>query len=446
MTLVNIVSALGNNNSIYPLLVRDCGIENVAKVTMTYNQNVKDSKFIARQATRERIIDEYGTSAVWLGGIPLMSWISDKFIKASGLNPDVNLKLYNETSAQGIMKNIEKFKDLAKDEVQDLIKMKDSKALLQKAQGKKFLATTIIPIAVMGFVLPKLNFKYTNKKIQEAKARNEINKQDQALLQIKPKKSINFGNEESNELIKKMLEAQSIYSQKKQQQPNDRKNVNFCGAIDTLANLSTLQKMMILDGGLTVGRVATARNRDEKAEMAFKMAGMCYLNYVAPKSIDKLLNAITKKTFGINTILDPKFLNDDKFVKAVKENALELPTDMSEKGLIDFVDANSKSIFTQLAQKSGVIKMLKNGVRDPREYVDAKQLEELKDALVDFSKDALKSGNVEKFAKRALYAKSFNIIANVGLSSALLAVVLPKTQFIFRKLLTGSNLEPGIKV
>ena len=113
MTLVNIVSALGNNNSIYPLLVRDCGIENVAKVTMTYNQNVKDSKFIAKQATRERIIDEYGTSAVWLGGIPLMSWLSDKCIKASGLNPSINLKLYNETEAQGISKNIEKFKNIA---------------------------------------------------------------------------------------------------------------------------------------------------------------------------------------------------------------------------------------------------------------------------------------------------------------------------------------------
>ncbi len=456
MTLVNIVSALGNNNSIYPLLVRDCGIENVAKVTMTYNQNVKDSKFIAKQATRERIIDEYGTSAVWLGGIPLMSWISDKCIQASGLKPNVNLKLYNETAAQGITKNIEKFKNIAKEEVADLVKMKESKGLLQSAQAKKFLATTIIPIAVMGFVLPKLNFKYTNKKIKEAQDNNQINEQDKKYLETKSR-NISFGNSinpdtystlKKNKFVDENVELiyQNNETNKKSYQPTSRKNVSFGGAIDTLANLSTLQKMMILDGGLTVGRVATARNRDEKAEMAFKMAGMCYLNYVAPKSIDNLLNSITKKTFGINTILDPKFLNDDKFVKAVKDNALALPTDLSEKGLLDFVDNNSKSIFTQLAEKSGVIKMLKNGVRDPREYVDTKQLVELKEALVEFSKDAINSGNVEKFAKKALYAKSFNILANVGLSSALLAVVLPKVQFVFRKILTGSNLEPGIKV
>ena len=73
MTLVNIISALGNNNSIYPLLIRDCGIENTAKCTMTYLQNAKKSKLIAKEATRERIIEEYGTSAIWLGGIPLLN-------------------------------------------------------------------------------------------------------------------------------------------------------------------------------------------------------------------------------------------------------------------------------------------------------------------------------------------------------------------------------------
>ena len=62
----NIISAIGNNNSIYPLIVRDCGIEVPTKVYKTYKQN-KDDKEIAYLATRERLIDEYATSAVWLG-------------------------------------------------------------------------------------------------------------------------------------------------------------------------------------------------------------------------------------------------------------------------------------------------------------------------------------------------------------------------------------------
>ena len=83
--ITNIISAIGNNNSIYPLLVRDCGIEVPTKVYKTYNQNKQD-KEIAYLATRERIIDEYSTSAVWLGGIPLIDKISNYFIKKRGFN------------------------------------------------------------------------------------------------------------------------------------------------------------------------------------------------------------------------------------------------------------------------------------------------------------------------------------------------------------------------
>ena len=42
MSLVNIISAVGNNSSVYPLIVRDCGIEVPTKIAMTYNQNLKD--------------------------------------------------------------------------------------------------------------------------------------------------------------------------------------------------------------------------------------------------------------------------------------------------------------------------------------------------------------------------------------------------------------------
>ena len=72
MLVTNIISAIGNNNSIYPLIVRDCGIEVPAKIALTYNQNKKESEGIAYLAARERFLDEYATSAVWLGGIPLV--------------------------------------------------------------------------------------------------------------------------------------------------------------------------------------------------------------------------------------------------------------------------------------------------------------------------------------------------------------------------------------
>ena len=123
MSLVNIISAIGNNSSIYPLIVRDCGIENPAKIVMTYNQNLKDSKQMALNATRERLIDEYGTSVIWLGGIPAVDAICNFGIKKAGFNPKVNINLLKENNKQGLKYNIDKFKQLAPNEVKEMEKV-----------------------------------------------------------------------------------------------------------------------------------------------------------------------------------------------------------------------------------------------------------------------------------------------------------------------------------
>ena len=159
MVVANIISAIGNNSSVYPLIVRDCGIEVPTKIALTYNQNKNESKEIAYLAARERFLDEYSTSAVWIGGIPFVGWLCDKFIKAKGLNPNINLKLFKEEEGiQGIDYNIKKFAKKAPEAVNDLIKAKENKKLYEKLLAGKFIASTTIPILVMGFILPKLIF------------------------------------------------------------------------------------------------------------------------------------------------------------------------------------------------------------------------------------------------------------------------------------------------
>ena len=65
--LINTISAVGNNSSVYPLLVRDCGIEVPTKIVQNYNQTAKDSKRMAMHCAREKTLDEYTTTAVWMG-------------------------------------------------------------------------------------------------------------------------------------------------------------------------------------------------------------------------------------------------------------------------------------------------------------------------------------------------------------------------------------------
>lgn len=441
MTLTRIISAIGNNSSIYPLLVRDCGIEVPSKVYLTYKQN-EDDPTVAKLATRERLLDEYTTSAVWLGGIPLIDWAANKLIKKFGYNPKVNLKLFKEEKGiQGVNENIARFKNIANKNPQareaienalaDLKKAASNKSVYEKMLAAKFVAATAIPIAFIGFILPKMIFASSAAKIAKLKSQRKKQNPQQNTMAFEGLKSDTFAG----------------MSLKK------KKDVSFGGKfISDIANFSTLQKMETIDGGYALGRVLTARkgadgNRNEAIDIGFKMAGMMYLNYVAPSQLEKLLNKATLKAFKLDVKLDPLMLADKEFLKQIKEGTLELPKTARPQDMLDYIDNNPESLFVKYANKFEKITMLKEGVRDPRAYVNMKKLAEFRNDIEAFAKNALSDGGaamVEKFAKRAKFVKSVNILANVGLSSFLLAYGLPKAQFAFRKLVTGSDLEPGI--
>lgn len=407
MIVTNIISAIGNNSSIYPLLVRDCCIEAPSKILIARKENLKESKEIANDATREKIIDEYAISGIWLGGIPMVEYFSDKFISKKGYNPIVNLNLFkaekNKEAYQGIEYNINKFKNIqakdVQDAIQDLIKVKNNKGSFEKLLTKKFCAATIIPTIIMGFVLPKLNFALT-KKIREKTA---------------PQKA------------------------------ESKKEISFTGSFTSqIANLRTVDKMAISDGGLTVGRVTTSRNKDEAWANAFRMIGSMILNFVTPIYIAKGLDKLANKLFNINVNLDPKILADNEFINTIKNSKVELPKSNTEKDLIDFIDNKPQALFSRFAQKTGKVSYLKSGYRDPRKFVDIKDLGKFRNEFENFIAKAKQSKNIENFARKAKFVKSANILANVGISSFLLAGVLPAATYKFIKLTTGSYSDPGL--
>ena len=95
------------------------------------------------------------------------------------------------------------------------------------------------------------------------------------------------------------------------------KNVNFTGNwIAKVANFSAQDKMAVTDGGYALGRIGTARNKNEAYDISFKMAGMMFLNFVAPKWIEKALNKVT----GVE--LDPVILADKDFIEQVKDKSI----------------------------------------------------------------------------------------------------------------------------
>lgn len=420
MTLTGIISAIGNNNSVYPLIVRDCGIEVPSKIALTYNQNKKESKEIAKLAARERFLDEYAVSAVWLGGIPLVGKVADYFIKKQGYNPDVNLKLFNKNSVQNIDDNIKNFSTKVSKEIIDELKaVKNNKPAYEKLLAVKFAASTTIPILFMGVILPKLIFASSARKIEQQRQKEaQKNRDSFKSSNVNFQKSIDFMN---------------------------RKNTSFKGSwVSAAANFSTVDKMAVTDGGYALGRVGTARNKNEAIDVGFKMAGMMFLNFVAPKYIEKYLDKFIAKTSGLEVALDPLMLNDEEFIKNIKNKTLKLPKNLKEKEILEFIDKNPDSIFVKYARKFGKVKFLENNIRDPRAFVDIKDILKFKENIESFMNKAAVSKSIEKYAKKAKAVKSVNILTNIGLSSFLLAYALPKAQFAFRKLVTGSDLEPGL--
>ena len=431
MTITNIISAIGNNSSIYPLLVRDCCIEAPSKILIARRENSKESQIKANDATREKIIDEYATSAIWLGGIPAVEKLADKYISKKGYNPNVNIKLFGEgkkegsSLVQGIEYNIKKFSQYSNKDVQDavadLIKVRDNKAVYEKFLTKKFAAATIIPTLIMGFVLPKLNFALT-RKVKE-------NRNTQLPLNVPTKSFTSLNRTKFSDFYEKQ-----------------NKDIAFTGGLtSTIASLRTVDKMAISDGGLTVGRVSTSRNKEEGYANAFRMIGSMILNFVTPVYIAKGLDKLANKLFKVNVNLDPLILDNEEFISAIKENKIELPKSNSPKDLMDFIDSKPNSLFSKFAQKMKKVSYLKSGIRDPRKFVDMNDLSDFKTEFESFIDSARASKNIEKFAKKAKYVKCANILANFGISSFLLAGVLPAATYKFIKLTTGSYSDPGLK-
>ncbi len=459
--LINTISAIGNNSSLYPLLVRDCGIEAPTKIAQSYNQNAKESKVMAKHSARERAIDEYGASAIWLGGIPLVEKIANKIIDKKGLSSKVNFKLLDDNKnamseidkrQQGVDINIDKFTkadaaDDVKAAVEDLKKAKANKGLLKKLTVGKYTAAIAIPVALMGFVLPKANFALTrylfNKDVQkglipEKYIHSKDSKSNNKNITTTNKSEKSVETEYNRLNLGNSAQFSSLNSFKSQ----NKKNPSFTGFASFMTGLTQQQKMAMTDGGLGVGRVATSRRKNEAYENAFRVLGMMYLNFVAPHQIDKALDKGINKTFGINPSLDPKIIANKRFLAKVKYNELKLPQKQEE--VIDFIDNNPKSLFSKLVEKEGDVKFLKSGSRDPRAYVDTEKVFKFAQKLQNFGDSARASGNVAKYAKKALGAKSASILANIAISSTLLAVALPQAQFLLRKFISGSKVDPGL--
>ena len=118
LTVTNIFSSLGNNStSLLPVAIKD-GVENAGRTAMAYKNGGETRTLEAR----ERFIEGSATSAVWLGGIPLLRKVFDKTVfKMAGYDPKIDLKYLTNKGAQSLEKVAEKSKGADKEAFQKVL-------------------------------------------------------------------------------------------------------------------------------------------------------------------------------------------------------------------------------------------------------------------------------------------------------------------------------------
>lgn len=412
---------------------------------------------------RERLIEETSTSLVWLGGIPLSRWLFDKcVINPLGFDSKTNLELSdkNKNTHQNLKKNIDSIKDIKfKDAKLNKLaeKLGDSASKELKILGKSFnrykslqvikaIVTTAIPMVLLSHTLVKMNFELTDK----IKKKELEEKYKKPVVANQPnKKDVNFSSLKSF-----MVETFSPV------------------ALATSATNNPLANMGALDFAISGGRIANARNTNEKIEYGIKEGGIIFFIYMGGKLIQDGLEWCAKKIFKTNVNLSPTLLEDTKeggFKTKVKEMVAD-PSKKAEwlnfdtkkeKEILDIIHSDLKcetkgfkngefvNPVLKAAQKTGLIKLLETVegkfVLDPRKYIDTSKISDLNQDVAAFTENAGKHSALDKFFNKAKNIKRASLLLNLAICNIAVGYAVPKLQYMVREKRTGTKMAPGFE-
>lgn len=452
MQIANIISIIGNNSSATPIFVKD-GIESSAKVYLANQQGQKVSKEQGFYEARETAIEEFGAATIWFLG-PKVINKAFNFVTKNILSLknekllNIDSKLLDGKHFQTLGKNLENTKDkFIKEDAKKLTTKSDNLisnlSILTKSKYGLGIGLSIGILA--GLTILK-------QKITES----SINKHGSP-------KGLSFNGYMQSKFSNHPAFSAFIDRKKSQSQPQ---SPSFKGIGELVGQAS-------IDAGIGGIRVATARDKDERKEYIFKTITFIIFNYLSAPIIEKIINKIAN-AFKLPIALDPVVLADKNFVKDVSEAAKDNKTKEKmlefartdkvsseigkEETIINFIDEeikkgvydkngnfekfNNKTL--ELAQKTGLIK-IENNQRATTKFINTKQVEKINENLKDVIKAASEKGSVESLMQKVKHIKYASVLANIAICSAIVGVVLPKIQYMFRERGIGTVASPGVK-
>lgn len=375
ITTSKIYSRIANKDSLIPMGIKD-----------TANSlGLTAGSYITGQEaeSHDRFIDEFGTQAIWLLGIPaykkIMDWV---MFKPFGYDAGVDARILQdqevfELAKKYAAKHDETFKNNknVKKLTQSLEKVASNQKMFKRLTFGKFVASTTLTILSYGG-LTKFRHKYREEKIKK----EFLEKQNKKVLSSRPQnnKKITFDGFVQNTAKKD--------------------KTAFTGGISDFM-FSPVKNMMFVDGAITGERLRTSKNKQEFFQFCIKEGFFWFFMYFASQHIKNMLekHSFTKHNLPID--MDSRALGSEELKKALLNNKImdsiyEFP--VSEKPsnaeVYKFVNETPDNLVVQMAKKSGIIETVKEktglfskpkdtGSIDNRKYIDTNDVIGVKNKL-----------------------------------------------------------------
>ena len=455
-----IFSILGNNDSLVPMAIKDTA--NSLGLTAGAYITGKETE------SQDRFIDEFGTQAIWLLGIPTYKKILDiALFKPFGLDAGVDVRVLKDPKVFELAKDYakkhdEKFKNdknvkkIAKSLEDITTKQKTFKSLT----FGKFIASTLLTIISYG-ALTDFRQKYREDKIKKE-----------------------FYERQAKEAANKKFQNNLIFTSKsfdKVHSPNEKKDKkpSFTGSFHSFISdlmFSPVKNTMLVDGAISTERLRKSQNSQEFLTYLWKEGCFWFFIYFAGQQFKNLLEKRSLNKHNIPINLDARIVESKELKQAllngtIMDNLHELPVGLSDKNaeIYKFVNDRQDNLIVKMAKRANIIKTIKvkdsdgkviEYAIDNRKYIDTQDIIGLRDKLklfkdkseefvakeaqalkksVEQLTESEKTTALNKYLKKVINGNRWATIKNIGACIGFLGVLMPGAIVAWRKLDKSNN-------
>lgn len=417
ITVSTIYSTLGNNSSRVPLAIKDiansCGL-----TAASYLSGDKAEG-------KDRFIDEFGTQAIWLWGIPAYKQILDFLMyKPAKIDPKVDVRIFKNPEIVEAAKEFAPTKEILRSIEHAAANQKLAKGLTVA----KFAISTVMTAATY-LGLTKFRHNYTEKQIQ----RDYFEKQ-QTLKNTLKSSQVPFSSAFSD-----------VHPNKKN---GNIKDITFTGGLQDFI-YDPVKNLMIVDASITGERLTHAKNPQDFLGYVIKEGSFWAFMYFAS---DLISNALEKRADkkGTSIDLDARVIFGDKLKESFKDGSIKKhleefkKADVSDAGIYRFaVKPDNKNLVIDFAKKSDIIELVKNSERvDTRRYIDLKNLRGVSEKLEKLLNQYEKSGKpADEFFKAVTKLKKGAVLKNIGACIGALGIIAPGIMLLSRRFGDNSDYQ-----